>query len=39
LQINIVEAPIEIESYAGIFSTIYNQSGLGFFRDRNGLCF
>lgn len=35
----IVEGPIEIECYAGITSTIFNQSSLGFYRDRNGLCY
>jgi len=33
------EAPILIESYASLSSMVFNQSHLGFNRDRNGLCF
>ena len=39
VQVNVVEGPIQIESYASLPSMVYNQSNLGFFRDRNGLCF
>ncbi|CAG2251169.1 unnamed protein product [Mytilus edulis] len=35
-KVTILEGPILIESYASISSLIYNQSGLGFFMDRNG---
>ncbi|CAG2250690.1 Tumor protein p63-regulated gene 1-like protein [Mytilus edulis] len=38
-KVTILEGPILIESYASISSLIYNQSGLGFFMDRNGICF
>lgn len=38
-KITIVEGPILIESYASLSSMIYNQSGLGFNRDRKGISF
>ncbi|XP_052082591.1 tumor protein p63-regulated gene 1-like protein isoform X1 [Mytilus californianus] len=38
-KVTILEGPILIESYASLSSLIYNQSGLGFFMDRNGICF
>ncbi|XP_076472255.1 tumor protein p63-regulated gene 1-like protein [Babylonia areolata] len=38
-KVTVIEGPIEIESYASVASMVFNQSGLGFFRDRNGLCF
>lgn len=38
-KITIVEGPIFIESYASLSSMIYNQSGLGFNRDRKGISF
>ncbi|KAK7497997.1 hypothetical protein BaRGS_00010868 [Batillaria attramentaria] len=38
-KVKVIEGPILIESYASLPSMVFNQSGLGFFRDRNGLCF
>ncbi|KAL8601435.1 hypothetical protein ACOMHN_042439 [Nucella lapillus] len=38
-KVSVIEGPIEIESYASMASMVFNQSGLGFFRDRNGMCF
>ncbi|XP_076451562.1 tumor protein p63-regulated gene 1-like protein [Babylonia areolata] len=38
-KVNVVEGPIMIESYISVPSLVYNQSAMGFFRDRNGLCF
>ena len=35
----LVEAPILIETYANVGSMIFNQSHLGFNRDRGGVCF
>lgn len=34
-----IEGPIMIESYASVSSLIFNQSHLGFNRDRNGVSF
>lgn len=34
-----VEAPIELEIYLGLSSMVYNQSKLGFFRERGGISF
>ncbi|XP_060074120.1 tumor protein p63-regulated gene 1-like protein [Ylistrum balloti] len=38
-KVTILEGPIMITSYASVSSMIYNQSGLGFYMDRNGICF
>lgn len=38
-KITIIEGPIMIESYASLSSMIFNQSGLGFNRDRKGVSF
>jgi hypothetical protein len=38
-KVTILEGPILIECYVSLSSMIYNQSGLGFFMDRNGICF
>lgn len=38
-KITIVEGPIMIESYASLSSMVFNQSGLGFNRDRKGISF
>ncbi|KAK3104939.1 hypothetical protein FSP39_013502 [Pinctada imbricata] len=38
-KVTIIEGPIMIESYANLSSMLFNDSGLGFFRDRNGLCY
>lgn len=38
-KLTVLEGPILIESYASLSSMIFNQSGLGFFMDRNGVCF
>ncbi|ESO91243.1 hypothetical protein LOTGIDRAFT_228747, partial [Lottia gigantea] len=37
--ITIVEGPILINSYASVAAVVHNQSGIGFFRDRNGICY
>ncbi len=37
--VKLVEAPILIESYANLGSMIFNQSHLGFNRDRGGVSF
>ncbi|XP_012938197.1 tumor protein p63-regulated gene 1-like protein [Aplysia californica] len=37
--LTVVEGPIFIESYASPVAVVFNQSGLGFFRDRNGVSF
>ncbi|KAL8571073.1 hypothetical protein ACOMHN_010534 [Nucella lapillus] len=38
-KVNIVEGPIMIDSYLSVPALVYNQSAMGFFRDRNGMCF
>ncbi|XP_069123663.1 tumor protein p63-regulated gene 1-like protein [Argopecten irradians] len=38
-KVTILEGPIMIRSYASVSSMIFNQSGLGFYMDRNGICF
>ncbi|OWF40321.1 tumor protein p63-regulated gene 1-like protein isoform X2 [Mizuhopecten yessoensis] len=38
-KVTILEGPILITSYASVSSMIFNQSGLGFYLDRNGICF
>ncbi|KAH3827025.1 tumor protein p63-regulated gene 1-like protein [Dreissena polymorpha] len=38
-RVTVVEGPILIQSYASISSIIFNQSNIGYFKDRNGVCF
>ncbi|XP_059164338.1 tumor protein p63-regulated gene 1-like protein [Physella acuta] len=38
-KLKVIEGPVVIESYANPASIVYNQSGVGFFRDRNGLSY
>lgn len=38
-KVTVIEGPIQIESYANVASLVFNQSGIGFYKDRNGLCF
>ncbi|KAK6176061.1 hypothetical protein SNE40_014417 [Patella caerulea] len=38
-KITVVEGPILINSYANIATIVHNDSGMGFFRDRNGISF
>ncbi|KAL3862199.1 hypothetical protein ACJMK2_008186 [Sinanodonta woodiana] len=38
-KVTVVEGPIVIESYANVASMVYNQSSVGFCRDRNGVSF
>ena len=39
LSVSLVEQPILIENYGSVMSVIYNQSWLGYNRDRNGVSF
>ena len=39
LSVRLVEQPILIENYGSVMSVIYNQSWLGYNRDRNGVSF
>ena len=38
-KVTVIEGPIEIQSYANLTSLIFNQSSLGYYKDRNGMCF
>ncbi|XP_064610443.1 tumor protein p63-regulated gene 1-like protein [Liolophura sinensis] len=38
-KVRLIEGPILIENYLGVSSLVFNQSHLGFFRDRNGVSF
>ena len=37
--VKLVEQPILIENYGSLYSMIYNQSWIGYNRDRNGVSF
>ena len=38
-KVTVIEGPILIESWASLSSMVYNQSRIGFCKDRNGLAF
>ena len=38
-KVTVVEGPILIESWASLSSMVYNQSKIGFCKDRNGVSF
>ncbi|KAL4221847.1 Tumor protein p63-regulated protein 1-like protein [Mactra antiquata] len=38
-KVTVIEGPIEIQSYASLSSMVFNQSGIGYYKDRNGMCF
>ncbi|WAR14451.1 TPRGL-like protein [Mya arenaria] len=38
-KVTVAEGPILIESYASLTSMVFNQSSVGYCKDRNGLCF
>lgn len=38
-KVTVVEGPIMIQSYASLSSLVFNQSKIGYYKDRNGLCF
>ena len=38
-KVTVLEGPILIQSYASLSSLVFNQSGIGFYKDRNGVCF
>lgn len=39
MQVPTVQEDIEVEVYSGVTSAIFNQSFLGFSKDRNGISF
>lgn len=38
-KVTVIEGPIMMESYASLSSLVFNQSGVGYYKDRNGMCF
>ena len=38
-KVTVIEGPIEIQSYASLSSMVFNQSNIGYCKDRNGMSF